>query len=170
MCRWCVEYGNGNKWYLNPDNYNQHLYEAHDDIVHKFTGAEKNTVEHGIADGFDVFADRFDMGIVSMFTESHHAGQVVPIEDALKVVDMAADSLGNRFLLMHCSCRRYFGLDEALQCLWFEPAVDYSLKERPWETDSIVIKSICRIAFKTYYIYSFACRCVQVLITTATLA
>ena len=137
MCRWCVEYGNGNKWYLNPENYKEELYKAHGDVVQRFAGVAKNTVELGIGGpGMDdILEDRNDMSMFSMFAESHHAGQVMPIEDALEVLDLT----GDRFLLMHCSCRRYMGHEDAIKCLWFEPGVDIALEERPWETESLVI-------------------------------
>jgi hypothetical protein len=51
MCRYCVEYGKGTKWYLNPDNYNPELYEkpGHAVSFNMLCGADKNTFELGAA-------------------------------------------------------------------------------------------------------------------------
>jgi ferredoxin len=65
-----------------------------------------------------------------------HGGQVLPLEDALKVIDLSED---DRFLLMHCSCRRYFGHKDTYTCLFWGNAIERALKERPWETDSKII-------------------------------
>lgn len=140
MCRWCVEYGKGTKWYLNPDNYRRELYEspAHTGSLEMLAGAGKNTFEIAGAGGLDDMCESiFDGDPISIAAESmlRHCGQVIPLEDAFKVVDLT----GNRFLLMHCACRRYFGQDDYYSCLFFEPAVDQALRERPWETDSKVI-------------------------------
>ncbi len=140
MCRWCVEYGNGTKWYLNPDNYRKELYEspAHAESLEMLAGAGKNTFEMAGSTQLDDFCENiFDSDPLSVAAESmiRHCGQVIPLEDALKVLDLT----GDRFLLMHCACRRYFGQEDIYSCLFFEPAVDKALRERPWETDSKVI-------------------------------
>jgi len=55
MCRYCVEYGDGNKWYLNPKNYTAELSEAppHAEAIAALGGAGKNTFEMNIAAGAD---------------------------------------------------------------------------------------------------------------------
>ncbi len=57
------------------------------------------------------------------------------MEDAINIIDLT----GDRFLLMHCACRRYYGQDDLLSCLFFGPVVDLALIERPWETDSKIL-------------------------------
>jgi Pyruvate/2-oxoacid:ferredoxin oxidoreductase delta subunit len=141
MCRYCVEYGNGAKWYLNPANYNPDLYrkDGHSTAFTMLSGPDKNsfevggmaTVEESLSD-FN-FAGGFN---VIMSTMSQHQGQVVPLEDALKIIELVP---GDRFILEHCACRRFFGHNDVYTCLFFDPVVDITLKTRPWETDSRVI-------------------------------
>jgi len=141
MCRYCVEYGKGTKWYLNPDNYNPDLYEApgHAVSFNMLSGADKNTFELGAARDLEPLLPDYNFPgefNVALATVTQHQGQVVPLEDALKIIDLVQ---GDRFALMHCSCRRYFGHKDVYSCLFFEPAVDKILEERPWETDTKVL-------------------------------
>lgn len=140
MCRYCVEYGNGTKWYLNPDNYNPELYksEFHSKSFNMLTGVGKNTFEMGALRVYDDFVPDYygaDPGVVGSESLIRHQGQVVPTEDILKVIDLA----GDRFALAHCACRRYNGDDDFYSCLWFEVAVDRILEQRTWETDTKVL-------------------------------
>lgn len=141
MCRYCVEYGNGTKWYLNPDNYNPELFQAtgHNTSWDMLSGVHKNNFEVGaFADAEDNLPDyNFSADFnVALEKITQHQGQVLPLEDALKVIDMTP---GDRFLLMHCACRRYFGHKDILSCLFFDPVVDRALEQRPWETDSKIL-------------------------------
>ena len=142
MCRYCVEFGGGTKWYLNPENYRQELYTA-PGHVHGFSmiaGAGRNTYETGsVAQLEDRTLDYFHGdGVEAVVKERvmQHAGQVIPLEDALKVVDGLP---WNRFLLTVCYCRKYFGRGDFYSCLFFEPVIEKALAERPWETDNKVI-------------------------------
>ncbi|WP_258361137.1 4Fe-4S dicluster domain-containing protein [Moorella sulfitireducens] len=141
MCRYCVEFGNGTKWYLNPENYRRELYEAkgHAYGFNMLAGAGKNTFETGSLVHFEDQTPDYKnamAGQVAVDLMTQHSGQVVPLEDAVKILEMVP---GDRFLLMHCSCRRYFGHGDVYSCLFFEPAVEKALAERPWETDSKII-------------------------------
>ncbi len=137
MCKYCVEYGNGTKWYLNPDNYRDELYQAegHENTVRMLGGADKNTFEVGAMGQTDImlpdlnYANTLSMALENM---TAHGGQVVPLEDALKIIDLCQEP----FVLMHCACRRYFGRPDVLRCLFFWPVANTALKERPWETDT----------------------------------
>lgn len=94
MCRYCVEYGGGSKWYLNPDNYRDELYtaEIHENTVRMLGGARKNTFEVGAMANVDFMApDLYYSNSLSMALEqvTAHGGQIVPLEDALKIIDFA---------------------------------------------------------------------------------
>jgi Pyruvate/2-oxoacid:ferredoxin oxidoreductase delta subunit len=141
MCRYCVEYGKGTKWYLNPDNYRADLFQApgHNTSFDMLSGTYKNNFEVGAAADSEANLPDYNFGgafNIALENITQHQGQVVPLEDALKIIDLA---YGDRFILMHCACRRYFGHKDVYSCLFFDPVVDRVLGQRPWETDSRVI-------------------------------
>ena len=140
MCKYCTEYGDGNKWYLNPANYHDELFSAeiHEGTVKMLGGAGKNTFEVGAMAQTDVIAsDLFNTGYLNMAVENMtaHGGQIVPLEDALKILDLCQEP----FLLMHCGCRRYFGRSDVKRCLFFWPVAKTAIKERPWEKDTEIL-------------------------------
>ena len=141
MCRYCIEFGNGTKWYLNPNNFRKELYyqEGHSTGFLNLTGVSRNSYEFGFGDQMDDFiSDMNDAPFLNsmMDMQIQHAGQVVPLEDALKIVDVAP---GERFLLQHCGCRRYMGHEDFYGCLFFDIVCDRTPAEKPWETDSKII-------------------------------
>ncbi len=151
MCRYCVEYGNGTKWYLNPENYRKELFEkpGHSNAFFMLSGAGKDMFEVAGIGGLDeLFPDYNSMEDVNvaMGVVSQHQGQVVPLEDAIKIIELVPD---DRFLLMHCNCRRHFGHKDVYSCLFFfDVVVDRALKERPWETDAKVLTKKEAIEFE----------------------
>jgi len=140
MCRYCVEYGGGTKWYLNPDNYNDELFkgEVHKNTTWMLGGVMKNTFEvSAMANADFMTPDLYQAESMSLALErvTAHGGQIVPLEDALKIIDLC----NGPFLLAHCACRRYFGRKDVIRCLYFWPTVETGLKERPWENESRVV-------------------------------
>jgi NAD-dependent dihydropyrimidine dehydrogenase PreA subunit len=140
MCKYCTEYGDGHKWYLNPANYHDELFgaEIHEGTVKMLGGAGKNTFEVGAMAQTDIIAsDLFNTGYLNMAVENMtaHGGQIVPLEDALKILDLCQEP----FLLMHCGCRRYFGRSDVKRCLFFWPVTKTAIKERPWEKDTEIL-------------------------------
>ena len=141
MCRYCVEYGDGTKWYLNPKNYTEKIMTAppHSDAVAALGGPGKNTFELNIASGADAAVPDLNYpDMVNMVLENvlNHAGQVVPIEDALKVVDLSFEqNNGEPWLVMHCACRKYFGQEPLEVCLFASPVAKTAGASRPWEKD-----------------------------------
>ena len=150
MCRYCTEYGNGTKWYLNPDNHRPELMEkpGHNHAFMMLSGADKNSFEVGQTANYEVLTTDFNKtaGMGPMMERvSQHQGQVLPLEDAIQVLEM---SPGGRFILMHCACRRYFGHEDFYSCLFFEPVIERALAERPWETDSKILSKEEAIEFE----------------------
>jgi len=140
MCRYCVEYGGGTKWYLNPNNYSAAVQTAtpHKEGIAALGGAGKNTFEMNIAAGADgAVPDVNYPDTVNMVLENvlNHAGQVVPIEDALKVVDLTFDSYNVDFVKQHCTCRKYFNMEPLEVCLYIGRIAETSGESRPWEKD-----------------------------------
>lgn len=143
MCKYCVEYGNGTKWYLNPDNYRTELYSnpGHADGWSNLTGTSRNSFEWGGKDD----QEPVDLGIgegnepflnMACDTMMQQAGQVVSLEEALQIVDVCP---GDRFIMQHCGCRRYWGFGDFYGCMFFDGYVDRTREQRPWETDSWVL-------------------------------
>jgi len=140
LCRYCVEYGDGTKWYLNPKNYTADLSEAtpHAEAIAALGGAGKNTFEMNIAAGADpAVPDANYPDLVNMVLENvlNHAAQVVPVEDALKVVDITFDNYDVPWIKQHCTCRKYFGQEPIEVCLYVGRVAETSGEGRPWETD-----------------------------------
>jgi len=140
MCRYCVEYGEGTKWYLNPKNYAADVMTVtpHKEAIAALGGRGKNTFEMNIAAGADgAVPDTNYPDLVNMVLENvlNHAGQVVPIEDALKVIDLTFDQYDHPWLKQHCTCRKYFGQKPLECCLYTGRIADTSSEERPWEHD-----------------------------------
>lgn len=149
MCKYCVEYGNGTKWYLNPANFDPELVKKPGHAVGymNLTGASRNSFEWGGKDPQGP-VDMGNEGYLNMAIDTmlQQAGQVIPLEDALQIIDVAP---GDRFILQHCGCRRYFGFGDFYGCMFFDRDVDRTRAERPWETDSMVInkeeaRKLCR--------------------------
>lgn len=136
MCRYCVEYGDGTKWYLNPKNYSVDVLneEPHASAVKDLGGVGKNTFELSIAANADATCPDLNYpDTVNKVLENqlNHGGQVVPLEDALKVVDLSHKP----FLRMHCACRKYFGQKDMNVCLYPSPVSDDASEARPWEKE-----------------------------------
>ena len=79
MCRYCTEYGNGTKWYFNPDNYRPELFQApgHNTAYDMLSGVYKNSFEVGaVADSEDSLPD-YNFGgafniALEKITQHHH--------------------------------------------------------------------------------------------------
>jgi ferredoxin len=57
-----------------------------------------------------------------------HAGQVIPLEDALKIVNLAEN-----FVVIPCMCRRLVGAESKSCCLNFGPVKELWRKAKPTE-------------------------------------
>ena len=129
MCKYCVEYGNGTKWYLNPANFDPELVKKPGHAVGymNLTGTSRNSFEWGGKDPQGP-VDMGNEGYLNMAVDTmlQQAGQVIPLEDALQIIDVAP---GDRFILQHCGCRRYFGFGDFYGCMFFDRDVDRTRAE-----------------------------------------
>jgi len=140
MCEFCLEHGEGKKWYLQMKNYSKELLHAELPAKQKQASGVSTRVE-----GVDAFWENFVMpaitGVLKPPEESEgphetppeltdeeilqrakddHFGQVLPIEDVEKVIDIA-DSItrlpcGCRFMSTGKTDKRYcfgFGMDKS---------------------------------------------------------
>ena len=96
MCDYCLKYGDGHKWYLNPKNFSEetlHSARVQQARIIEFLGGNyKMEFEIGAATIIDSLIpdlhDHHNLEIVSTKVETMHGGQVVPLEDALKIIDL----------------------------------------------------------------------------------
>jgi NAD-dependent dihydropyrimidine dehydrogenase PreA subunit len=134
MCDFCTKYGHGNRWYLNPENFSEELLED----------AERRAILESIAGwGIDYvmaqgakFAPLLEMAILAQaatgqsppLVPGDHAGQIIPLEDALKIVDIGRD-----FVALPCMCRRLVGARSDMTCLNFGPVKELERAQKPEE-------------------------------------
>ena len=96
MCKYCQQYGDGHKWYLNPKNFSEETLNSarvvEAKIIEYLGGPSKMDFEIGAATMMDPLIPDFDdhenLENVSKQVEKLHGGQVVPLEDALKIIDL----------------------------------------------------------------------------------
>lgn len=136
-CIYCLQHGDGKKWYLNPKNYSDEIIKsslvAEAGIIEMLGGPAKMNLELGSAMQVDkVIKDiknQEQIKTVNMLVERTHGGQVVPIEDALKILDLTRG-----YILVPCYCRKHFGgLGDRMTCLFLYPVNEMVPETRPWE-------------------------------------
>jgi len=122
MCLYCDAWGEGMLWYLNPKNYSRQLYtvrkpeagrtalsgEADAGIAISMEKRLVDAMEEGDAEfqqALQMYRDGMDL---TMGTIGGWDGQVLPLKDAEKVVEIASPKA-----LIACVCRsRSLGIDE----------------------------------------------------------
>jgi NAD-dependent dihydropyrimidine dehydrogenase PreA subunit len=134
MCEFCSKYGHRNRWYLNPENFSDELLRD--------KGRQK-IIDQVVGWGVDYYIGRSSRLVplakmpllgglakayVNRTTPTQHAGQIVPLEDALKMVDLARD-----FVALPCMCRRLVGGRADMTCLNFGPIKELTANRRPEE-------------------------------------
>lgn len=148
MCKYCRKHSEGHgKWYLNPKSYTEEFFyklSLLDRILHrepkKVRDAHKGVDAAWYPIGIIKTLDMVDLaskpligGIVKKIGNyiaiKSHAGQVVPTEDALKIVDLSYDHT-----LFPCMCKRLFHGKDEYKCLNFGPMTDINRKmSRGWK-------------------------------------
>ncbi|MDZ4170169.1 MAG: 4Fe-4S binding protein [Coriobacteriia bacterium] len=109
MCRFCVEHGEGERWYLNAQNY------AHDlnsdlrrrDYVVGFIGGFGETRSSALRwvdrlDRLPAPLSRVGRELVSRRMQAKHFGQPVPIEECARIFDLSTS-----ITLIPCVCRMH---------------------------------------------------------------
>ncbi len=117
MCQFCVEHGEGEKWYLEAKNYSEDLladikrrkfilsFMGHPSALKqqvekieqldKLPGLVSNTIKRGITG----------------YLKKNHYGQVLPIEDVERIISMT-----NSIVRMACICRHAIFGEEKRYC------------------------------------------------------
>ena len=121
MCQFCIEHGEGKKWYLQMKNHSHDLERS------KFR-RETATIGTVLFDGvfrrgtrmlglLDAFPElqKYTSDAVAAFMRKEHYGQVVPIEDAEKILELA-----DPITLVPCVCKKVFrGRLDEVNCIGF---------------------------------------------------
>ncbi len=138
MCQFCHKYGEGKKWYFNPKYYTDEFIKSSEvnlaGIIEILGGPGKMDFELGAAMSFDPslpnLNDQVQINQLSMLVEKAHGGQIVPLEDAYKIV-----ALSKSAILIPCYCRKYFsgGEIDKMTCMFLYPISEMVPESRPWE-------------------------------------
>ncbi len=77
--------------------------------------------------------------VMASTLESTHAGQVITLEDALKIVDLA-----DNHIILPCYCKKLIKGEDSFNCINFGPIKEFELKATPFkefkEVDTAEIK------------------------------
>jgi heterodisulfide reductase subunit A-like polyferredoxin len=134
MCQFCAEHGRGNRWYLNPDNFSEELLKDR----HR-----QKVIEEISGWGIDYYIDftsritrlinwpvigKVVKAAVNRMASNEHGGQVVSLEDSLRLLEYAKD-----FVLIPCACRRLVGNRLEMACLNFGPVKEQMRRYVPGE-------------------------------------
>jgi len=119
MCEFCVQHGDGKRWYLNAQNYVADLesdLERRDYVIGFVQGFEKMRSRADLATKLmGVAPERLTAPVKARITRSqqeHHFGQPVPIEECERVFDLATS-----IVQLPCVCRNAAGTPEQGYCL-----------------------------------------------------
>jgi len=146
MCDFCRRFGKGSKWYLNPENYSEETLKSErvqrdmmdvigfeGTMINILSGPARQSFEEGLAAMVDTavpdIRDKESVQSLSLILEGSHGGQVVPLEDAMKIVDLAREPI----MVQECYCRKYFGSESKFSCMWLYPVSEEADTQRPWE-------------------------------------
>ncbi len=132
MCEFCHQHGEGKKWYLDMRNYSRELYEqdGRKEYAQNFILRFEEEYGQKIAklDGIRKvpWLYRFIRKIAIKTSKKNHWGQVIPLEDTEKVINLAAS-----VIRLPCVCRRITTGREARYCLGFNVDPTLRLGEFP---------------------------------------
>ncbi|MFX1502255.1 MAG: ATP-binding protein [Promethearchaeota archaeon] len=134
MCDYCASHGGKLRWYLNPDNYSDRFLDDKKrmKILYDITGW-----------GIDQYLDyatglskkakipilgRLVRKVGNRVIPNKHSGQVIKLEDALKIVDLA-----DNLCLLDCMCRKNIRGSKEGVCINFGPIKELFQKLKPSE-------------------------------------
>ncbi len=134
MCDYCVAHGMGTKWYLNPKNLN--LKKAWEDADFRAvseaiaSGGPKALVESMAAANAlveEMPHSRETIDALNEMLEKQAGGQIVPLEDALRILKIP-QQFDVKIGLTYCACRKQWGGQDKLVCMHLEPFCDILTK------------------------------------------
>jgi len=109
MCRFCVQHGEGKRWYLNAKNYS---YDLQSDVrrreyIHDFISGFDQKRANAVT-GMELLGklptpiERAAKSMLSKRQQEHHFGQPVPIEECAQILDIATS-----VTTIPCICRMH---------------------------------------------------------------
>ncbi|HET6352592.1 MAG TPA: 4Fe-4S dicluster-binding protein [Coriobacteriia bacterium] len=129
MCQFCVEHGEGERWYLNAKNY---AYDLQSDLqrrnyvvkfVRGFGDMRANAITWmGRFEKLPEPLARAGKSAISRHMQTHHFGQPLPIEDCAQVFDLATS-----ITVIPCICRMHTpgkNADEVCMLVTTQPIAD----------------------------------------------
>ncbi len=136
MCQYCVEHGQGTKWYLNPKNIN--LKKAWEDanirsVMESLAlGGPKALVEtiasvNALVEELPYSKDALEA--LNKMSEGANGGQVVPLEDTIQILK-TPQKFDMKIGLTYCACRKHWGGQNKMVCMHFEPFCDLLKKSQ----------------------------------------
>ncbi len=120
MCKFCIQHGEGKKWYLASKNYIKKLATSNGresfikDFFKNYERNYKNSVyKVDIANRLPFIRKYAEIKVRNYFTQKH-AGQVVSLEDAVSICGLAG-----RVSVIECPCRKYLFNKKEKECILF---------------------------------------------------
>jgi ferredoxin len=144
MCEFCIQHGEGKKWYLQAKNYSEELFnEERKRYMAEFFVKIEETVINDIG-GLDKLiatdpaaAEVKRRSVMEKYKKEHY-GQVIPIEDVEQILDMSII-----VVRIPCACRSILkGRFDARYCFGlftFQPDPAPTLEYPDWTTDLEVL-------------------------------
>lgn len=137
MCNWCQQHGDGKKWYLNVKNFSKNFLNdeavieavnAYFKNMESFAGMlALKTVELFNLKNDDDFSHATELTKQAFSTQIPHKGQVIPIEDVRKIIELAGP-----MAKLSCVCRRMYKANfEEKTCIAVGPVYLEYAKEWP---------------------------------------
>ena len=143
MCDLCIQHGEGRKWYLQAKNYGEELLseERRRGFVDTLANVEEIYVDaHSVLDKLaasDPAAARATRLSRVDDMKKTAWGQIVPIEDAERVLEMSTN-----IVRLSCACRRIFrGAHDARYCFCMNMNWDPILQYPDYSADFEVLTS-----------------------------
>ncbi|MFX0206570.1 MAG: hypothetical protein ACFFDT_11345 [Candidatus Hodarchaeota archaeon] len=139
MCDFCKKHADkllrANRWYLHPECYSEDIAMTHDRIkvynqimgyLGEYYFSFTNHVLRFQKNTRIPFLRRILREYARRQAPNLHAGQIVSLEDAIKIID-----LSDKHVLLPCACRSHSGGYEEFTCLNFGVVKDLTEKAAP---------------------------------------
>lgn len=144
MCEFCIEHGEGKKWYLQAKNYSEELFnEERKRFMADFYEKFEETIVNNIG-GLDKLIAADPAAAKAMLPsiveqrKREHWGQVVPLEEIEQILDMSLS-----VVRLPCACRSALqGRYDARYCFGvttFQPSWAAILQYPDWSADLEVL-------------------------------
>lgn len=134
MCEFCIQHGEGKKWYENMTNYSREIFLQvnSEERFRKFLAGFANSLRHGVARA-EKWKKRLSLAyslfLYPYFTrrqKKNHFGQIVPIEEIENILDKVSS-----IIRLPCVCRRVNTSEVKRVCYAVGMDVSHILQDLP---------------------------------------